>query len=1104
MLTYNFVFSKIVRYATFVKVNLKTIKLKQMSNLKLKLCLFIALFISMPIALVAQTVKISGVVSDDQDVIIGATVRVKGQQGGTITDIDGKYTLSLPSNAKQIVVSYVGYETRTISVNGRSKIDVKLTSSNQMLDEVVSIGYQKVRKADLTGATSSVGADDLASRPVATAAEALAGKAAGVSVVSQSGAPGADINITVRGGTSITQSTKPLYIVDGFEMENALQQVDINDIETIDIMKDASSTAIYGARGANGVIIITTKNAKAGKTQVNYNVYYSWNSLGKKLDVLNTLDYVKYEYELQVLAGNQTNFAGFYGGDVNASDFYTGAYNRINTDYANRAGVDWQNAVFGGTGFSMNHNLSISGGNDKTKYLLSYNYTGEDGILSKHGLDKNSIRLKLNHELWKGIRFDFSTSFQNTEVEGGGSMAGSLKNVILQPATGGVRFTDDQMLGEDLSEEMMAIDSQYDIDNPLINNSSIDNKSYRRLLTTNAGIEFDFLKHFTWRTAGSYTWAQTRSDVWDKGLTRLAKNNGGPYGSRNNSESSTYQITNTLNWVHNFGLNHLNILLGHEVYHLDNLKLDNEYHNFPEANFGLNNVTMAKPYKWESDISNRALVSFFGRASYNWNERYLVTTALRTDGSSKFSKGHKWGWFPSASAAWRITEEPWIKNTSDWLSNLKLRVGFGTTGNDNIDNNMYATDYGAGYYTNGTEVISTLVPGGIVGNPEIEWEKTTTINIGLDFGFFHSRLNGSIDYYNNKSTNLLIKNKIPTSTGYSYQYQNLASVRNQGVEVTINSTNIRTKEFAWTTDFNIAFNKNKVLKLYGGDNANNYMIQDYDSRMLFYIAEGQPLGQFYGYKADGVYTTDDFTQNADGTYTIKNGVPSLKGATKSNIKPGDIKYACTANQTDKDGNPVWSTDDRTVIGNANPDFVGGMNNTVRYKGFDLSVFLNFSVGGDVFNMNTQRYIGPYLPNQNTLACMANRFTLIDPITGKETKNLSRLAELNPDQYSKSQMWSVHADNKIAISDPLDYYIEDGSYLRFSTITLGYTFPKAWMQKIKVQNMRIYTTLNNIATITGYDGFDPEVSATSSALTPGIDNSAYPRSKSFVIGMNLTF
>lgn len=1065
----------------------------------------IYLIMACSMAGIAQSRKVTGTVKDTEGLeVIGATVTVPGTKAAAITDVDGKYTIDVPSGGKKIKVTYVGSKDAVIDIGNRDVIDVVMTESDQSLDEVVAIGYAKVRKADLTGATASVSAEDLASRPVATAAEALAGKAAGVNIVSQSGAPGADINITVRGGTSITQSTTPLYIVDGFEMENALQQIDINDIETIDIMKDASATAIYGARGANGVVIITTKNAKEGKTQVNYNTYYSWNWLGKKLDVLNTLDYVKYQYEFQTLAGNVANFASFYGGDVNDPDFYTGAYDRINQEYGNRTGIDWQDEVFGGTGSSMNHNLSISGGTEKTKYLLSYNFTGEDGILSKHGLDKNSIRLKLNHELWKGVRFDFSTSFQDTKVEGGGSMAGSLKNVILQPPTGGARFTDQEFLSQDLSDEMMSIDSQYDIDNPLINNASISNNSHRRLWTMNAGIEFDFLKDFTWRTAGSYTWMQRRDDYWDNGDTRTAKNYGGAYGYRNNSERTTWQITNTLNWKHSFYLHHVNVLFGHEVYHRGTLKLDNEYHNFPEANFGLNNVTMADPYSWESGTSERGLVSFFGRASYDWNDRYLFTATLRTDGSSKFGKGHRWGWFPSASAAWRITEEPWMQSTKSWLSNLKLRLGFGTTGNDNIDDNMYATPYGVAYYTNGKEVISGLSPGSIVGNPNVKWEKTSTFNLGLDFGFFHGRLNGSLDYYVNKSSNLLIQNRIPTSTGYTYQYQNLAKIRNRGFEAVINSTNIRTKDFTWTTDFNISFNKNKVLKLYGGANDNNYFIQDYDSRMWFLIQEGSELGQFYGYKTDGVYTTDDFTQNADGTYTLKDGVPSLKGANRKNIKPGDIKYQTTAGQTDKNGNPVWSTDDRQVIGHANPDFTGGMNNTFRYKGFDLSVFLTFSVGGDVFNMNTQRYVGPYLPNQNTIAAMANHYILVDPQTGKETTDLARLAELNPNQYSKGQMWSLHADNKIAISDPLDKYIEDGSYLRFSTITLGYTFPKSLMSKICVQNLRIYATLNNIATITGYDGFDPEVSASGSALTPGIDNSAYPRSKSFVVGLNLTF
>ena len=543
-------------------------------------------------------------------------------------------------------------------------------------------------------------------------------------------------------------------------------------------------------------------------------------------------------------------------------------------------------------------------------------------------------------------------------------------------------------------------------------------------------------------------------------------------------------------------------MLGQETWYTESMNLDNEYHKFTDGNFGLNDVSMGEPYTWKSGKSREGLVSVFGRLSYNYKERYLFTGTLRADGSSKFAKGNQWGIFPSASAAWRISEEAFLEDV-DFLDNLKLRIGYGTAGNNNIDNNMYATSYGSGHYgINGSDYI-TYVPGTTLGNSNLKWEKTTTTNVGLDVSVLGSRVNLSVDFYNNESSNLLIKNKIPTSTGYSDQYQNIGAIRNRGVELVLNTTNVRTKDFTWNTDFNIAFNRSKVLELYGNEET-NYFIQDYESRMGYKIEVGKPLGQFYGLVYDGIYTTDDFTQLSDGTYKLKDGVPSLKGFDRSHVKPGDAKYVPQTGEVDENGNPVWSTNDRTVIGNAAPKFTGGMNNTFRYKGFDLSVFMNFSFGNDVFNMSTQRFIGPYLSNQNSLAIMNNRFTLIDPSTGKETMDLVRLAELNPGQYGNDIMWNISENNKTAISDHSSYYIEDGSYLRFSTITLGYTFPKNWIQNLKLSNARVYCTLNNIATITGYSGYDPEVSAESGALTPGIDNSSYPRSKSWVIGVNLTF
>ena len=358
------------------------------------------LLVSCTLSAFAQNKTITGTVKDASDVVIGASVVVKGTTKGTMTDLDGKYTITVPATAKQLVFSFVGYESQTVTIGNQSKIDVVLKESAQMLDEVVAIGYAKVKRKDLTAASVSVGGDELKTVPVTTAAQALTGKAAGVNVITQSGAPGASINITVRGGTSITQSTSPLYIVDGFQMENGLQNVDINDIASIDVMKDASATAIYGAQGSNGVIIITTKSGKAGKTEVNYNTYFSFEKLGKKLPIMNVLDYVKYQYEFQTLAGNESKWASMFGGDTSATDFYTGAYDRIQSEYGSRKGIDWQDLVFGGTGMLQNHNLNVNGGNEKTKYMLSYNYTDQEGIMSKHGYSKNSIRAKINHELW--------------------------------------------------------------------------------------------------------------------------------------------------------------------------------------------------------------------------------------------------------------------------------------------------------------------------------------------------------------------------------------------------------------------------------------------------------------------------------------------------------------------------------------------------------------------------------------------------------------------------------------------------------------------------------------------------------------------------------
>ena len=1073
----------------------------------------------------AQNRTITGkVVDSNGDPVVGAVVMAASGNStiGEMTDEKGQYSITVPQSVKSLSFTLLGYEDAVETIGSRSVINVTLQDSSLFLEEAVSIGYAKVKRKDLTGASASVGGSELTQIPVSTAAQALTGKVAGVNITTQSGAPGADINITVRGGNSITQSTAPLYIVDGFAMEDGLKMVDVNDIETIDVLKDASATAIYGAQGSNGVILITTKSGKSGKTSVSYNAYGEFEKVSKSLSMLGVEDYVKYQYEFAMLnsSGKIDEWANMFGGDVSSADFYSGAYSRIHSTYGDKQGIDWQNLMFGNTAFTQAHNVSITGGNDKTKFLLSYNYNDQDGIMAKHGYTRNSVRAKINHELWKGVRLDFNTSFTSANTEGGGRMSSALRKTLLQPPTGGVRFTDDQLINERLTEEFKKIEGQYDLDNPILENESIDNNQYNRQFAVNGGIEIDILKNLTWRTAGSYSWSSIRSDYWDNGTTRAAESyktdtQDGvyPYGHRYNTEKYSYQITNTLNYNTAFGKHTLSALLGQETVFNHSQYENNVYYGFPENNFGLNNIEMAQSYSRASGLNENALVSFFGRLMYNYNDRYLLTLSARADGTSKFAAGHKWGFFPSASGAWRISQEDWYRGSgiSNVMNRAKLRLGYGTSGNCNVDDYIYTTAYQAGHYAINNTDISTLVPGSILGNSELKWETTTSLNAGLDLGFAKDRVNLSLDFYNNQSNDLIILNTIPNTTGYSSQYQNLGAIRNRGFEVVLNTINVQKGDFRWTTDFNLSLNRSKVLSLYGQDGADYMYYSRGDSyenwSAQFLVKVGQPLGQFFGYVYDGVYTTDDFIQNADGSYILKDGIAYDSNRKREQVKPGDMKFVPQTDKTDADGNPTYmlsSNDDRTVLGNANPTFAGGMTNTFTWKNWDLSVFMTFSVGNKVWNLNKVRYYGPYLGNMNAFSEMADRFTLIDPATGKETTDLARLAELNPQQYDKDCLWSLSSYNNYSVSCPMSLFVEDGSYLRFNTITLGYTLPKALTQKAHIENFRIYCTLNNMFIITKYSGYDPETSTNSSALSQGMDSSSFPRTRGVVLGVNLNF
>jgi len=989
-------------------------------------------------------------------------------------------------------------------VFGQQKVNDSVKNKTKDIEEVVVIGYGKVKKSDLTGSVSSVSAKDLAATPAMNALQALQGRAAGLNIVTAGGAPGAGANVTVRGGSSITQSTDPLYIVDGFQLDNALNVINPNDIESIDILKGASAIAIYGARGSNGIIVIKTKSGKKGRMVINYNTFMSFDMLSKKLDMVsNPEQYVKYQYELAQLQGKTTQWSNVFDNSLGTDTpgFYAGAFQRIANRYGSAAAVDWQDKMLGGTGVTQSHNLNVSVGNEKTQAFISYNYNKQDGLLQNFSETRNSLRANINSELYKGVRVDFNTMFTNNSLNGGGAYSG-MKKILLQPITGGTLFTQDQLFNTQTFPDFSALDSGFDTENPYIETQASTSNKRTRTFIANAGIEFDILKNFTWRTAGQYSWINTKSTTFSDRNSRAYLTdpiNTGINGNIANGESYRYQITNTLTYNKTFGEKHkVNALIGNEIWYEESESNSMRLIKFPYPNFGLDDIATATVSDKDSDRDSNSLLSYFARANYNYDNRYLLTATIRADGSSKFKKEYRWGYFPSVAGAWRISQESfWQDHKIEKIVNdFKLRIEYGVTGNNGVANNLWRTNVLlTDYPINNTQGYPAYVTSNSWGNPPLQWEELRTTNIGVDLAFFNNRIKLTSEWYNNNVSKMLLESLLPVSTGYSKQYQNIGSMRNRGMEFTLNTVNLKSENFRWTTDVNISFNKSRVLSLESGTLNKTFSVGGSRTGMVTYYATvGQELGDMYGYVYQGVYTTDDFTQNADGSLSLKPGVVKPASGTP---KPGDMKFAADNAAGDQ------FTRKMQKIGNGTPDFIGGISNNFTYKGFDLGIFMKFSVGNDIYNA-TKQSLSPYAMFQNVPSEFGNNYYhLIDPNTGLATTNLVRLKELNPDEGSR--LWSLSNTNTANIAYPSSYYVEDGSYLRIAQITLGYSFPKEFLSKVMLTNARIYFTMNNVATITGYSGYDPEVSAASGvAVTPGYDSSTYPRSRSYVLGLNLTF
>lgn len=973
------------------------------------------------------------------------------------------------------------------------------------IEEVVVIGYGKVKKSDLTGSVSSVSAKDLAATPSMNALQALQGRAAGLNIVTAGGAPGATANITIRGGASITQGTEPLYIVDGFQLDNALNIINPNDIESIDVLKGASAIAIYGARGSNGIIVIKTKTGKKGRITIGYNSFMSFDMLSKKLDMVsNAEQYVKYQYELAQLSGGATKWSNVFDNSLGTDTpgFYTGVYNRISNRYGSAPALDWQEKMLGGTGVTQNHNVSVSAGTDKTQTFISYNYNKQDGLLQNFSETRNSLRANVNSELYKGIRLDFSSMFTSNSTNGGGAYSG-MKKILLQPITGGTLFTQDQLFNTQTFPDFSALDSSFDTENPYIETAASTQNKRARTFLANVGLEFDLLKDFTFRTAGSYNWTNTKSTAFSDKNSRTYLTdpiNTGINGSIGNSEAYRYQITNTLTYNKTLGEKHkLTGLIGNEIIYQENESNSMRLIKFPSIlNYGLDDISNATVADKSTDKFSNALISYFGRVNYNYDNRYLLTGTVRRDGSSKFGNDSKYGVFPSVAAAWRVSEEGFWKNSKvdHYINDLKFRFEYGIVGNNSIPDNVFRTNVvPTDYPLNNTVGNLALMTSSVLGNRIVQWEEMKSTNIGVDLALFNNRIKLTGEFYNNNVSRMLLEKLLPASTGYKSQFVNIGSMKNTGMEFTLNSINLKSENFRWSTDANIGFNKSKVLSLDEGRAFRTFSVGSNRAGMVTYYATvGEELGDMYGYVYQGIYTTDDFTQGPNGTFILKPGVVKPSSGTP---KPGDMKFAADNEAGDQ------FTRKLVKIGNGTPDFIGGISNNFSYKGFDLAVFMKFSVGGDIYNA-TKQSLSPYGIYQNVPSEFGdNYYHLIDPNTGQATTNLVRLKELNPNE--DSSLWSLSNTNTANITYPSSYYVEDGSYLRISMVTLGYSFPKEFLSTVRLTNARIYATVNNLATITGYSGYDPEVSAASGVtVSPGYDTSSFPRSRSYVLGINLTF
>lgn len=988
--------------------------LKATAKISLRLFgILLAIVIGIP-ATVAQN-AIHGVVKDSSDEpVIGATVLVKGSNQGVVTDIDGKFAINVKSGAK-LLISSIGYVSAEVVAKDGMK--VILESDNELLDEVVVIGYGSVKRRDVSTAISSVSSKDIENRPIVSAAQAIQGKAAGVSVMSPNGAPGGEMTIRVRGTTSFNGSNDPLYVVDGVPVDN-INFLSPQDIADIQILKDASSAAIYGSRAANGVVLISTKRGQTEKAQLSLNAQFGWSNVCKTLDVLNTAQYKELQDEI---------------GIVSLPDNLTDQ-------------TDWFDETYQ-TAFTQSYQASLSQNLDKTKYLINVGYLDQKGVLKPAYYSRYNFRVNLESEVSKWLKVTANVSYsdytQNGVTTGTGSNRGGVVlSVINTPTYAPVydpenpgRFYNNfyGVKIESPAENLARSENNKDKENRLLASGDL-------LFTLLPGLTFDSKFTLDRRNAHSTTFL-------DPDKTAYGREN---YGTATDSRNSNQLLIwdNVLNFNRSFGNHNLDVMLGSSW-----TDSDYRYSYISASHFrngDIETINAANKISWSgtsTSASEWGILSYFGRASYNYAGKYIVSANVRMDGSSKLHPDHRWATFPSFSAAWRLSQENFMKDI-DWIDDLKLRGGWGQTGNQSgIGDYSYLQLYNINrieWFTSGNSNALPTISQANLRTTDLKWERTTQTNIGVDFTLLRNRLNITADVYYKKTTDMLMYVSLPSGAAAASSItRNEGEMENKGLEFAVISHNFNTPDFSWDTNFNISFNRNKLTKLALQKIYTTATTSDYVNEAVVRNEPGRALGGFYGYISDGV-----------------------------DPETGELMYR------DIDGNGKITSSDRTYIGDPNPDFTYGMTNTFSYKGFNLSVFIQGTYGNDIYNASKMDMMGMY-DGKNQITDVLRRWKIPGQITdvpkaGFDMKNST-------------------------------YFIEDGSYLRVKDITLSYDFTGSWMKKAGISKLQPYFTATNLLTWTSYSGMDPEVNQWgNSGAVQGIDWGTYPQTKTFTAGVNIVF